>query len=501
MALTIPVAEIVSKTKNPLLWKHKSWKRVLLGEIATVLNGYAFKSAKFSRGKGTPLIRIRDVCKDSTNTNYEGEFDEKYIVDKGDLLIGMDGDFHSGRWRGPKGLLNQRVCKVVLETEDFLISFLEYLLPGYLKAINDVTSSVTVKHLSSQTIKEIPLPFPSVVEQKRIVAEIEKQFSRLDEAVDNLKRIKANLKRYKASVLKAAVEGKLTKEWRKANPDVEPAGKLLKRILVERRKKWEAAELAKIKAKGKEPKDDRWKKKYKEADSLSAGWVHELPENWCLSNVAQLASQKQNSVSSGPFGSNLGTKDYVESGIPVIRGKNIQAGQILLKDFVYITEKKAEEIKRSIACPGDVVIIAVGSSGRPGIIPTELDRVILSQNCNKVTCDISIILPEFLNLCLQTDFMQEQISGKTTDTVRKFFSLTNFKQIVVPLPPIQEQREILEITDVQISNIDRLEAQVDVNRKRSDRLRQSILKKAFSGKLVPQVNEDESPANSQKQTA
>ncbi len=75
-------------------------------------------------------------------------------------------------------------------------------------------------------------------EQDRIVAEIEKQFSRLDEAVANLKRVKANLKRYKAAVLKAAVEGKLTEEWRKANPDVEPASKLLERILAERRAKW-----------------------------------------------------------------------------------------------------------------------------------------------------------------------------------------------------------------------------------------------------------------------
>lgn len=81
-------------------------------------------------------------------------------------------------------------------------------------------------------------------EQKRIVAEIEKQFSRLDEAVDNLKRVKANLKRYKASVLKAAVEGKLTEEWRKKHPAVEPAEKLLERILAERRKRWEETELA-----------------------------------------------------------------------------------------------------------------------------------------------------------------------------------------------------------------------------------------------------------------
>ena len=82
------------------------------------------------------------------------------------------------------------------------------------------------------------IPFVAASRPTRcIVAEIEKQFSRLDEAVANLKRVKANLKRYKASVLKAAVEGKLTEDWRKQHPDVEPASKLLERILAERREK------------------------------------------------------------------------------------------------------------------------------------------------------------------------------------------------------------------------------------------------------------------------
>ncbi|MGB5613437.1 MAG: hypothetical protein WBM67_12350, partial [Sedimenticolaceae bacterium] len=149
---------------------------------------------------------------------------------------------------------------------------------------------------------EVPLP-PTKEDQDRIVAEIEKQFSRLDEAVASLKRVKANLKRYKAAVLKAAVEGKLTEEWRaaqasanvagghdsmdgggrakqdaraeepgatKAHPDVEPASKLLDRILAERRAKWEKAELAKMEAKGKAPKNDKWKAKYKEPTTPDA---------------------------------------------------------------------------------------------------------------------------------------------------------------------------------------------------------------------------------------
>ena len=175
MALTVPLSEIVQKSSNPLLAKHESWGRVLLGDVATVLNGFAFKSSEFSNSGGVPLIRIRDIGKDRSETTYLGEYDPRYVVEPGDLLVGMDGDFNCARWRGPLGLLNQRVCKITLKSDIYLPKFLDYTLPGYLKAINDVTSSVTVKHLSSKSIEEIPLPLPPKEVQQRLVAEIEKQ--------------------------------------------------------------------------------------------------------------------------------------------------------------------------------------------------------------------------------------------------------------------------------------------------------------------------------------
>jgi type I restriction enzyme S subunit len=116
---------------------------------------------------------------------------------------------------------------------------------------------VPISYLRKCTIPVAPIEY-----QKHLVAEIEKQFSRLDEAVAGLKRARANLKRYKAAILKAAVEGRLTEQWRKEHPDVEPAERLLQRILVERRVKWEEAELAKMIAEGKEPNDNKWKGKY-----------------------------------------------------------------------------------------------------------------------------------------------------------------------------------------------------------------------------------------------
>jgi len=93
------------------------WTRVRLGDVATVLNGYAFKAELFNRSQGTPLIRIRDVGGEGSQTLYSGEFELKYLVQPGQLLVGMDGDFNCARWRGKPSLLNQRVCKVSVSTD------------------------------------------------------------------------------------------------------------------------------------------------------------------------------------------------------------------------------------------------------------------------------------------------------------------------------------------------------------------------------------------------
>lgn len=490
MALTVPVAEIVKKTKNPLLGKHKSWERILLGEIATVLNGYAFKSVQFTPKKGTPLIRIRDVGKDTTDTNYVGEYDEKYIVKKGDLLIGMDGDFHSGRWSGPKGLLNQRVCKVVLETEEFSIPFLEYLLPGYLKAINDVTSSVTVKHLSSQSIKEIPLPFPPVNEQKCIVAEIEKQFSRLDDAVENLKRVKANLKRYKASVLKAAVEGKLTEDWRKANPDVEPADKLLDRILVERRKKWEQAELAKMKAKGKMPKDDKWKKKYKEAPQVDESLLPALPNGWAWANLPQLGELNRGKSKHRPRNAPIlygGPYPFVQTG-------DVRHATGIIKQYTQTYSEKG--LKQSRLWPKGTLCITIAANiadtallGFDGCFPDSVVGFISDTNY------IDIRLVEYF---IRT--AKEDLEHYAPATAQKNINLAILSDVAVPLPPEKEQQIIIDEIEKCLSLSEKIETCVKVNTWRAKQLRQAILKKAFSGQLVPQDAGNESAVTLLKKT-
>ena len=150
-----------------------TWPIAKLGDHIQVLSGFAFNSKKFSNSEGVPLIRIRDVVRGFTETYYDGEFDDKYLINQGDLLVGMDGQFNAVRWGSGKALLNQRVCKIeALEKLDE--RYLSHLLPNKLKEIEDRTAFVTVKHLSVKKIEAIEFPLPPIAEQKRIAAILDK---------------------------------------------------------------------------------------------------------------------------------------------------------------------------------------------------------------------------------------------------------------------------------------------------------------------------------------
>ncbi|MCB1934815.1 MAG: restriction endonuclease subunit S [Nitrosomonas sp.] len=146
----------------------------VLGDLINVVSGFAFKSSLFTEEGDLPLIRIRDVKRGFSETYYAGEYSDEYLIDNGDLLVGMDGEFNAKRWSGGRALLNQRVCKIVATSSELDEQYLYYFLPKQLKLIEDATPSVTVKHLSVKTIKNIEIPLPPLEEQKRIAAILDK---------------------------------------------------------------------------------------------------------------------------------------------------------------------------------------------------------------------------------------------------------------------------------------------------------------------------------------
>jgi type I restriction enzyme, S subunit len=206
VTLRVTPAELVNAAEssgNPgLLGKAPHWGRVRLGDVADVVNGAAFKSGYFNtHGDGMPLIRIRDVGAAGPGTWYDGPWEESHVVKRGDILVGMDGDFRVALWRSEPGLLNQRVCRIAVDPGRYSKRFLLHVLQGYLDAIWAATSSTTVKHLSSRSIADIPLPRPELGEQRRIVDILEDHLSRLDAADRSLRTALARLESLHAATI------------------------------------------------------------------------------------------------------------------------------------------------------------------------------------------------------------------------------------------------------------------------------------------------------------
>lgn len=150
------------------------WKKLI--DISNILYGFPFDSSLFSDDCNyIPLIRIRDVKPAHASTYYTGDYDIAYIIKKGDILVGMDGNFNLEKWDDRDGLLNQRVCKIYTKNEQTVINgYLYHLLKPLFKKIEEDIKGGTVKHLSAQIINKIEIPLPPLPIQEEIVRILDK---------------------------------------------------------------------------------------------------------------------------------------------------------------------------------------------------------------------------------------------------------------------------------------------------------------------------------------
>jgi len=192
--------------------------------------------------------------------------------------------------------------------------------------------------------------------------------------------------------------------------------------------------------------------------------------------LEEIARDVPHALSSGPFGSNLTSVDYVTEGVPILRGLNVTGGRLDLDDLVYVTEAKATELTRSEVRPGDIVIVAVGASGLACQVTQCLPRAIMSQNFNKVTPCPKKVEASFVEFCINSQIVQRQLKQEITDTVRTFLSLTKLKKVKIPLPPIALQRTFSEI----VQRSERLRAVQREALRQAEHLFQSLLHRAFT---------------------
>lgn len=324
------------------------------------------------------------------------------------------------------------------------------------------------------------IPLPPFPEQHRIVAEIETQFTRLDAGVAALKRVQANLRRYKASVLKAACEGRLVPTEaelaRVEGREFEPASALLQRILAERRVKWEQANPS---------------KRYVEPKGPDVDELPELPEGWVWATVQQLAADEPNSITDGPFGSNLKTEHYTSDGPRVIRLQNIGEGEFR-DEKAHISKQHFERLRRHEVFAEDLVIAGLGETlPRACIIPDFVGHAIVKADCIRFKPHQRLADSRYLNAALNSEVLKKVAVRIVHGIGRPRMNQQEIKSLSIPLPPLAEQHRIVAEVERRLSVVQEVEATVAVNLKRAERLRQSILKQAFEGRLVPQDANDE----------
>lgn len=448
------------------------------------------------RTHGVPVIFVRHI--------RSGQFDDPPIyVDaakaeelrphwayEGDLLVtkmgGPPGDtciYPSGR--GP-AVITSDCLRFQVDEKLALPRFLLHALrsAGGRHAVAQITRGVAQRKVSLGRFAGIELPVAPLAEQQRIVTKLDELFSELDAGAAALERAQAKLERYRASVLKAAVEGRLTERWRQENPPAETGAELLERILAERRRRWEAEQLAAFEEKGKNPPKD-WKEKYEEPVAPDTDGLPELPEGWCWVTVDQVANIVQ-------YGTSAKT-DIQTLGVPVLRMGNICEGDLALGNLKFLREDH-HEFPNLLLDPGDLLFNRTNSpelvgktavyrgDPSPCSFASYLIRVKLLDGCQ----------PDVVAIALNSSWGRAWVgSAASQQTGQANVNGSKLRGFAFPLPPSAEQDQVVRRVTSSLEGQRRLAHDITVGLTCATHLRQSILSHAFEGRLVPQDPDDE----------
>jgi len=443
------------------LVKINRWKKVPLAEVVDILDSKRIPVNSRERAE-----RIGDVPYYGA-TGQVG-FINAHLFDEELVLLGEDGApfldpakptaymIHGKSWvnnhahvlRGKPGLLN---------------SFLLYQLNNL--DYRPYVSGTTRLKLPQGQMRRIPLLLPSEDEQRRIVAEIEKQFTRLDAGVAALQRVQTKLKRYRASVLKSACEGRLVPTEaelaRAEGRDYEPAKVLLQRILTERREKWNG------------------RGKYKEPAAPDIAELPELPEGWIWANFDAL-------ITSGPQNGVYLPRERYGTGHPILRIDDYQIGWVRDITDLNIVDADSATIETYSLQLNDLVINRVNSLTHLGkclLVRNDIASALFESNMMRIVLSENI-KARYVEIYLHSQEGRGRLISHAKWAVNQAsINQQDVKRTPIPLPSLAEQERIVAEVERRISVMDELEATVKANLQRATRLRQSILQQAFNGEL------------------
>ncbi|MDE2717674.1 MAG: restriction endonuclease subunit S [Chloroflexota bacterium] len=343
----------------------------------------------------------------------------------------------------------------------------------------------SLMRVRAATFKELKFRVAPMIEQTRIAEALDELFSDLDAGVAALERARDRLNIYRASVLKAAVEGTLTADWRVAHPHAEPASELLKRVLAERRRRWEEEQLRKFAEKRKVPPKN-WRARYKEPVSPDTADLPSLPEGWVVTSMDAVTSR----ITSG---SRDWRRYYGEGSGTFIMAQNVSPGQYN-PAFRQAVNPPPEDpsCERSLVQIDDLLVTIVGAN------TGDVCRIRLPLVDHYVCQSVALMRPTHRTLSSFLDVYCNSPSGAQFHYNRYLYgagrphlSFDQLRMTPVVLPPEAEQHAIVNTVDDMLSSIDHIGANIRTKLKSVQRLRQAILRYAFTGSLVPQDPNDE----------
>jgi len=466
------------------------WAETTLGSalISVIGGGTPSRKVPAYFGGQIPWFTVKDM-KGLKPNDAEEHITEAAIADSATNLIPANTLIVATRIALGRAIRPTVACAINQDLKALVLGsgintdFLLYWIGANQRVIQDLGSGTTVSGIRLEALHGLPLLLPPAAEQARIVAKLEELLSDLDAGVAELKAAQKKLAQYRQSLLKATVEGALTAEWRAKHTPTETGAQLLARILTERRARWEAKQLAKLKEQGKTPPKD-WQKKYPEPVQPDSTDLPELPEGWVWATIDQIAQ-----VGTGvtPLRSksayfNEGTIPWVTSG--ALNSETVTSAAEL------VTELALKQCRLELYPIGSLLVAMYGEGKTRGkcselLIPATINQAIAAIVLEPAAQSSKAYIKAFLLDSYER--MRAQASGG----VQPNLNLQIVKAIALPLPPYAEQTEVTQLLDGQFDQISEQQIAVGLGLKQSTAQRQNILRAAFAGQLVPQDPNDE----------
>ena len=474
------------------------WQHCVLPDFAYIVMGQSPPSSTYNRsGDGLPFFQGKAEFGDLYPTVNMYCSQPNKIAKQNATLLSVRAPV------GPTNLAQQDCCigrglAAIHPYGGITPKFLLYLFRSIEPEISGKGTGSTFKAITKSFVEGLRFGLPPLPEQHRIVAKIEELFSELDKGVESLKAARAKLDVYRQAVLKHAFEGKLTAQWCEENKDkLETPEQLLARIKQEREaryeqqlKEWKAA-VEKWEEGGSSEKKPAKPRKVNELPPLTESELAELPrvsDGWRWVRLGNLDVE----ISDGPFGSNLKGSDYVGNGIRVIRLENIGDLEFHNEKASYITLKKYKTISKHTVTAGDVIVSSFVANGtRAVVLPDHIERAVNKADCFCIRRYGENLLNSYIAMFLVTRCASRQLGAQVHGATRPRINTTQLKKCAVPLISRNEQEQIVSELEEKLTLIAQLETDIEASLQKAATLRSSVLRKAFSGQLVPQDPDDE----------